>query len=156
MTVVVLLLVNHLLQFGEQLALVESLVLRQRKEHCHCQLQVQISVYVLFIEFLHHCLLELRTGNVAECESHYYTGKGRSLVAGEGLYPLHRDGSDDCVEVVIDDQVVPSDLVVDCPNVIIGEQLEVVLVVMRGTLTRAAIVLQLGEIYSWHSRAENF
>lgn len=89
--------------------------------------QVHISIDVLFVKFLHHNLLKLRTGDVSKGKGEEDAGESSGLLTVEGANPLNCNGCDDGVEVVINRQVIVANLVEDGSDVIVGEEFKVFL-----------------------------
>jgi hypothetical protein len=142
----VFLLVENLLDLGEEGVLQVTGVFGKGQKHSCSLVQIQIPVYILFIQLLHHQLLQLRTADVAVSQSQQNSKESRSVASGEGLYPLNCDRGDDGVETIVDFKVPLADMFEQMGDMPISEQLQILLHRRGHTFTRTARVLQLGAV----------
>ena len=145
--VVVLLLVDHLLQLVEQRTADEAWVLRECVVEGCCLPQVGVAVDVLLVQLGHHHLLQLGGVDAAVGQGQQHGYQGGGVLAGEAAGPLDRDGGDDGVEVGVDGQSPPSDVLVHARDVLVGEQFQVLLSGDRATLMSTDSTLQLGAMW---------
>ena len=125
---------------------------RQGQENSYCFSEIKVSVDVFIIEFFNYGLFQLWTADVSEGEGEEDAAEGRSVLSVKGFDPFYCDGSDDCVEVVINNQVVLAYLVEDCSNLIGRKEFKVILYAWDSTLMSTARVLQEGALSICPSR----
>ena len=117
MTVVVLLLIDHLLDLLKERRLMKTLVLGEGQEYGSSSLKFYVTINIFLIEFLHDSLFQFWALNISVGESEKDGLKGGSMVSIESLNPLNGDRSDNTVEMIIYDKIMTADLVVDSGDV---------------------------------------
>jgi len=120
-TVIALLLVDDFLDFFEERSIVESWVLGHLKEDSRYVSEVDVAIDVLIVQFLDYSLFQFGRLNVATQESDEHVCKCRRIVSVKSFDPLDSDWSYHCVEVIVDNQVVSSNLVKYLANMLVTE-----------------------------------